>query len=56
MADYKIELNEKDQLVNKLRSSVDQLREKINKKPDNEELANFYEQQIQEKDNLIAVI
>jgi hypothetical protein len=55
MADYELEINEKDELVNKLRTSVDLLKEKFSKKSDNNDLVNFYEQQLADKDKLIAV-
>lgn len=55
MADYQIELNEKDQVIEKLKTSENSMRERLKKKTEKTELTYFYEQQLEEKDFKICV-
>ena len=53
MAEHQMDLAEKDELVQKLRSNVKILKDKVKQKTDNSDLINIYEQQLNEKDELI---
>lgn len=55
MADYKLELSEKDELVSRLREIVESMKTRLNKTSPNGEKAAFYEQQSVEKDIIISV-
>ena len=56
MADYRVELGEKDELVTKLRESLDDMKQRLKRKSDNADLVAFYEEQFHEKDNMIIVL
>lgn len=49
------DMEEKDQLVVKLRENLTQIKEKLKKKSESTDLIGFYEQQLVEKDQLIKV-
>jgi len=46
---------EKDETVQKLRANVKLLKDKVKQKTENSDLINIYEQQLNEKDELIEV-
>ena len=48
-------MSEKDDLVHKLRTNVKLLKDKVRQKTENSDLVNIYEQQLNEKDELIEV-
>ena len=50
-----MELIEKDETVQKLRANVKILKDKVKQKTENSDLINIYEQQLDEKDELIEV-
>ena len=50
-----MELIEKDETVQKLRANVKILKDKVRQKTENSDLINIYEQQLDEKDELIEV-
>lgn len=55
MSDHQMELIEKDETVQKLRANVKLLKDKVKQKTENSDLINIYEQQLNEKDELIEV-
>lgn len=53
--DNQMELNEKDQLIAKLKGELKAFRHSSSQNEQNTDLVNYYEQELNEKDELIAV-
>lgn len=55
VADHRLEMDEKEQLIHNLNNNQKDLKERLKKKNEKSQLTYFYEQQLEEKDLIIAV-